>query len=412
MATFGYIDFSTKTGGIDLSAVVCDIGEIVKHPGFPNDEPVVTATGRLRAGTGNETEAWFFKCPPPSADHSVAGMFTRLDGDGVIDIWARFRKIGSNLQGYAARWYQGTWYVYRWHENGATSLGAYVDAFGTGQQRTAKLEVSGTGATVTVNLYIGGVLVITAGDTDANRVTDTGVVGFTFYSLDTIGDTHGMQLDSVRAGEGATIDLPPLLICEGDSEMASTGLATAVSAAMSHDHDFVMIATPGEKLSAMIGQVNTQVEPLVHNLIPTVVVLLLGGTNDYDFDTATGATVYGRLTSYADAVHPVHDDVRLIVCTIPHRNYAGDRADINDDIDDGDVLTLANGDGKFEQVWDLPATIGSDPATYTNDGLHLTAGAVATLAPVGAAIIDAEFTSISIGPGSIGGGFFGPGRFN
>jgi len=101
--------------------------------------------------------------------------------------WEMFKAVGGSFFGVT----------------GGTSVSSGGPLTGT---YALKLEVSGTGATVTVVFSVNGVPTITGADADANRITATGKAGF-YSSSSTIAGYH---FDNMVAADGTgAVGLPP-----------------------------------------------------------------------------------------------------------------------------------------------------------------------------------------------------------
>src|SRR5690606_7936293 len=112
------------------------------------------------------------------------------------------------------------------------------------------------------------------------------------------------------------------------------------------------VSTGAETTEDFIADVATEIDPIVGPERRIIVVYIQDQTNDYYLDDATGQEVYDLLADLADDLHALGGNVKVAVCTTPHRDWAGlgefpaDDPDINDRIDAGNALVLANAASK------------------------------------------------------------------
>ena len=133
----------------------------------------------VSGGVASGTSAWvitivYHETALSSADHYVQALVSEndYDGGGLIA-----RSDGTHY--YKCGWDGDLIRLYRDSTplGGANYNGGYLETSGT---HTLKLSVSGTGATVTIKLYIDGTERISFDDTDAGRLTSGSYVGLTF----------------------------------------------------------------------------------------------------------------------------------------------------------------------------------------------------------------------------------------
>lgn len=142
----------------------------------------IAATGRAKS-SANSSIVYFVHDRPPSieADYRVkSNVYFNLK---------TFVGIGARVSSPAALTSTRGGYYFYWDDTAANwlliaggSTGTVLDTIGTwagdvpaaGQTKLIELDVSGTGATVTLSAYIDGVQVITGTHTNANRITAPG----------------------------------------------------------------------------------------------------------------------------------------------------------------------------------------------------------------------------------------------
>lgn len=170
----------------------------------------ISSANRLRGvGSGGGAAVYYHSGSPAGSDYSVTVDVTEMSdamyGAGPC---ARMDTVANTF--YYARWYTvgatDVIQLYRFVAGAVTQLGSDVNAnFTTGTTRALKLEVTGTGATVTVNVYIdgSGTPSITYPDTDATRITATGKAGFRlgYGGSSTPSDTTCLHLDNFSADD-------------------------------------------------------------------------------------------------------------------------------------------------------------------------------------------------------------------
>jgi len=91
----------------------------------------------------------------------------------------------------------------RWNAGTSTILASYAVTTTATTTLTAKLEVSGTGASVALTVTLNGVAQTVVNDTSGSRITSTGTVGIHAYDIQTI--STGVVLNSLTA-DGASVE--------------------------------------------------------------------------------------------------------------------------------------------------------------------------------------------------------------
>jgi hypothetical protein len=119
---------------------------------------------------------------------------------------ARWTGNGASSTGYAADAYGSVIEIYRHNASAAGTLIGSGAAITRSAGSVVAIEVSGTGATVTLKSYYGGTLRETASDTAANRLTTadrTGIYNW-FPSSTTAADYDDFQAEDLAAGGRTT----------------------------------------------------------------------------------------------------------------------------------------------------------------------------------------------------------------
>jgi len=205
MATF-LSDTMTGTDGDALTAHTPGTGSTwVKHPASGG-----TATIKTNRVCSDSGECDYYNdATPGSADYYCAA-------DMVVVTNSIYSGLLVRMDTSATTWYgagydngSGNWEMFKAAAGSFSSLtgGSPVSSGGplTGTY-TLKLEVSGTGATVTCVFTVNGTPLITGTDTTGTRITATGKAGF-YSSSSTIAGYH---FDNMVAADGTgAVGLPP-----------------------------------------------------------------------------------------------------------------------------------------------------------------------------------------------------------
>ncbi|HEU0078228.1 MAG TPA: Ig-like domain-containing protein [Longimicrobiaceae bacterium] len=118
----------------------------------------------------------------------------------------------------------------RYNGAAATNINNFAQSWALGSSHTLRLDVSGSGSTVTVTPYIDGVAYAGVGDTEADRITATGRPGIMF--LGGGGLANGEQIDdfstSAYAGGPPSNTAPTVSIDTPDAgDLAAFGVGGA-----------------------------------------------------------------------------------------------------------------------------------------------------------------------------------------
>lgn len=167
---------------------------------------VFTAAGGIVANGGGSTEAQVMRPSviAPTADVSV---LSTLHYDSVnftyVGVVARMASDASS--GYLAAYSTaaGKWGLWRMAAGvdattqTAIAVSTTTSSYVSGNEPVIQLDVTGSGATVTVKLTVDGVVLINFPDTDAARVTAAGYPGL--YFLVPLASGNGMWISSLSA---------------------------------------------------------------------------------------------------------------------------------------------------------------------------------------------------------------------
>lgn len=196
MTTF-LSDSFTEASDTTLASHNADTGGAgwTKHAASAGTMTVQGSSDRVRSD-GSEGD-YYHTATPGSANYygqedlvwvstnNYAGVIVRMDTSATT--W------------YGAGYDSGNtrWELFKAVAGSFTTLGTSSASFTSGTH-TIKLDVSGTGATVSLTFYVDTVSTLTASDTDANRITATNKVGFYTAS----GAGNGYQVDNLSGVDG------------------------------------------------------------------------------------------------------------------------------------------------------------------------------------------------------------------
>lgn len=224
--------------------------------------------------------------------------------------------------------------------------------------------------------------------------------------------------DNTAPAEGTVEVYADLVVLEGNSQAVGP-VAAPFEAALTAGVDFESIATTSQTMDDYISQVVTQLRPLVQDRVGNVVYVIFDATNSYGLDEKTGAEVYALHASLATAVRAEEHEgltIKILATTVPHRAFAGgggfdpDPVDINDRIDAGNALVLADASNASDRVARVRELLGDTIETWSNDDIHINIAPYPTqvgeLLARGANALLAGATA-----GFIGGGYGGPNSY-
>ena len=197
MAVF-LADNFTGTNGTALSSHNADTGGAgwTKHPASGDNAAIQS---NQASATGAEAD-YYHTATPGSANYFVqADLVCQTTPTSYAGVMLRTDTAATTW--YGAGYDQGNarWELFRGSAGSFTTLGTSAATFSSGT-RTIKLTVSGTGATVSLELFVGGVSTITASDTNASRITATGKAGL--YTACNVSANNGYSVDTLSADDG------------------------------------------------------------------------------------------------------------------------------------------------------------------------------------------------------------------
>jgi hypothetical protein len=160
---------------------------------------VISAALRAR-GDANALARYVFPAVPESPDYDATGIIRRVDGRGEAGVMAR--ASASADTGYTLGYVHsaGQWQLRRFNAGTQTVLGTFGQTLTDGQDVTARLQVRGTGATVTLRALLDGVERIAAQDSAAGRIVAAGQVGLRINAgTNTLQNTRGYHVGRLTA---------------------------------------------------------------------------------------------------------------------------------------------------------------------------------------------------------------------
>lgn len=260
MAAF-FVDTASVASTIPLSSHTTDSGHtwayFAGETGVPNVYP---SFGKVIACGSTGYKAWRSSVASPTPDVVV-------DQDWYVDSWTIAQSFGpcarmnaAGNKGYGAIFIATSkkWLIVRIGASMATTTLATSATMGytaTGIY-SVSLKVTGSGASISLELSVGGSVVLTATDTGASRITDAGYVGFwmQMVSVDAGAFIDSMSADTPGGGAAASVAVAGLgAVAYAGSGDVSITLAAPVSAS---------VAATGSIAYAGLGAVSaTAIDP-------------------------------------------------------------------------------------------------------------------------------------------------------
>jgi hypothetical protein len=314
------------------------------------------------------------------------------------------------------------WRINRVIDGAGLSFANYAELTAVpGDSRQVDVTASVDVDSVDIVVLIDGVQRMTFSDTSPERITDLDTFSVGFADIAATANT-GIHLDSVYAANEIQTTRP-LAILEGNSQITGgyNTLPADIIDGLTVSADSVNISTAAETLDDFIADVATEINLRIDDRRRRIVVYVQDATNSYYLpidNGLDGQEVYDKTCDLADAIHALDPDIKVIVSTTPHRTWLGlgeefpaDPPDINDRIDDGNALIVANADGKFAAVVDIAAILHALGGTgvYTSDGVHLNQTGADAIQPtisatisrfLGAGVVRSRL--INVGAGALG----------
>jgi hypothetical protein len=170
------------TGSGVLGAHTADTGQ--GWDGTALSTPALVGGGFVVMSSGAGPAHYYAQFTPVSANQEASMTIGKatISGSPEIGVFLRANLGGGSPTGYLLRFAQGSGFqLYRLDAGPAfTQIGSTVaGSFNDGD--VLRATVAGTGATVTLTLYVNGVSVATGNDTSAGRFTANGKIGLYLY---------------------------------------------------------------------------------------------------------------------------------------------------------------------------------------------------------------------------------------
>lgn len=219
-----FTDTFTQSTGADQAITTYNAGWLVDTGGFS----VVDATDDVVASTGGTENVAYWNTDVPNADQAVSFVISAVSTGIYPGVVARRVSAGNYYTLYVD---SGNYYVSRYDSSSEVVLRAGT-ATTTAAGDVFKIEVSGTGATVTIKVYRAAAASPTTfvqlgadiSDTAANRKTSAGFGGIISYSANSSSRITAFTVENL--GAAATVDQEGARLGADDgSESAHTWLA-------------------------------------------------------------------------------------------------------------------------------------------------------------------------------------------
>ncbi|HEY0707254.1 MAG TPA: LamG domain-containing protein [Polyangia bacterium] len=170
--------------------------------GAGSQNAVFTNAGRVRKGGSGNRAHYYSSYVPSSADYAVeADLHIKSVLDDVSLIARQNLASNRGMDWYSARFFSGAWEIRRViNDAGVTIASAAAPTLANDTTHRFRMEVSGSNPVV-VRVFLDGTLIMTANDSNANRITVVGRAGIRFGALsspDAVTDTTGFHLDNLR----------------------------------------------------------------------------------------------------------------------------------------------------------------------------------------------------------------------
>jgi len=180
-----------------------------------------------------------------------------------------------------------------------------------------------------------------------------------------------------------------LVVADGDSITFGQGATTPYTGLLSLNGgpwSIINDGISGELLATMVANAPTKIDPLYANREGANIVVIWGGTNDFD-QSATAADVYYDYVTYCLARHAAGWKV-IVATKLSAQGQEADKDALN-------PLILANSSGCFDAIADFTGTpLGVDggyanTTWFQSDGVHPTQAGITTYeAPIISAAIN------------------------
>lgn len=203
-----FTDTFTQSTGSDQAITTYNAGWVVDTGGFS----VVDATDDVVASTGGTENVAYWNTDVPNADQAVSFVISAVSTGIYPGVVARRVSAGNYYTLYVDN---GNYYVSRYDSSSEVVLRAGT-ATTTAAGDVFKMEISGTGATVTIKVYRAAAASPTTfvqlgadiTDSTGNRKTAAGFGGIISYSANAASRLTAFTLENL-GGAGPTINTHP-----------------------------------------------------------------------------------------------------------------------------------------------------------------------------------------------------------
>lgn len=197
-------DTFTGTDGTLLKAHTGELGATwTEGIGFPTtNQPQIDAYGRIRHKSGPASGVFFASGVATSdGEYVEAVVWTHTTAIGFGILARGHVNLAGSARGYMGYYSStvGVWKILRL-DNSATFTqvgGTGTKALSAAAGHTVRVTVTGTGASVSIELIVDGTTVLTVSDTSGSRITTFGSPGVYFEGA--IGAFAGTQIDTLIA---------------------------------------------------------------------------------------------------------------------------------------------------------------------------------------------------------------------
>ncbi|HEY0711915.1 MAG TPA: LamG domain-containing protein [Polyangia bacterium] len=180
--------------------------------GSGSQNAVFTNAGRVRKGGNGNRAHYYSSYVPPSGDYAVeADLHVKTVIDDVSLIGRQNLASNSGMDWYSARFFNGGWEIRRVINDAGVTIGSATGpALSNDTTYRFRLEIMGTNPVV-VRVYLNSRLIMSASDSNANRITAPGRAGLRFGALsstDAVTDNTGLHLDNFRVVPSTSAAFP------------------------------------------------------------------------------------------------------------------------------------------------------------------------------------------------------------
>jgi hypothetical protein len=188
------------TGSSVLGSHIADTGQGWNDNGL--SVLALVGGGFVSVATSAGAAGYYAQFTPVSADQEASMTIAKgsISGSPEIGLWLRANLGGGTPTGYMLRFAQGSGFQFYQVTAGPTyiQIGASV-AGSINDGDVLRATVAGTGATVTLTLYVNGTSVATANDTTGSRLTANGKIGLYIYDPAGSSGASNYKINSVTS---------------------------------------------------------------------------------------------------------------------------------------------------------------------------------------------------------------------